>query len=287
MVKIATSLVKELRERTGLGMMECKRALADANGNIEQAIDELRKTSGLKAAKKAGRTAADGVIALKVIDNYGVICEINSETDFVARDENFSSFVEVVLATAFDKKNTDFKSLFLEENLEGQRQALIQKIGENIMPRRASSIEAPMIGSYLHSNNKIGVLVGMRGDDPELAQNVAMHIAAVNPVVVESKDMPPEVLAAEEEIYAAQANETGKPEKIIEKMVSGRINKFLKENSLMDQPFVKDGDITIGDLVKKNNSEILCFERFEVGEGIQVDEVDFAAEVAEQLKSTT
>ena len=287
MVKIATSLVKELRERTGLGMMECKRALVDANGNIQQAIDELRKSSGLKAAKKAGRTAADGVIGVKVIDNYGVICEINSETDFVARDENFSSFVEIVLSAAFDKKNTDFKSLFLEENLEEQRQALIQKIGENIMPRRASSIEAPMIGSYLHSNNKIGVLVGMRGDDPELAQNVAMHIAAVNPVVVESKDMPPEVLAAEEEIYAAQANETGKPEKIIEKMVSGRINKFLKENSLMDQPFVKDGDITIGDLVKKHNSEILCFERFEVGEGIQVDEVDFAAEVAEQLKSAT
>ena len=221
MVKIATSLVKELRERTGLGMMECKRALVDTNGNIQQAIDELRKTSGLKAAKKAGRTAADGVIGVKVIDNYGVICEINSETDFVARDENFSSFVEIVLSTAFDKKNTDFKSLFLEENLEGQRQALIQKIGENIMPRRASSIEAPMIGSYLHSNNKIGVLVGMRGDDPELAQNVAMHIAAVNPVVVESKDMPSEVLAAEEKIYAAQANETGKPEKIIEKMVSG------------------------------------------------------------------
>ena len=286
MAKIAISLVKELRDRTGLGMMECKRALVDCNGNIEKAIDELRKTSGLKAAKKAGRTAAEGVIGIKTAGSYGVICEINSETDFVARDENFNNFVEAVLESVFENKTTDLNSLFSEENLEDARQALIQKIGENVLPRRASSVEAPIIGSYLHSNNKIGVLVGLRGDNHELAQDIAMHIAAVNPVVVESKDMPSDLLAAEEEIYAAQARETGKPDKIIEKMVSGRLKKFLKENSLMDQPFVKDGDITVGELVKRHNVEVMCFERFEVGEGVTVEEVDFAAEVAEQLKKS-
>ena len=287
MAKIAISLVKELRDRTGLGMMECKRALVDCHGNIEKAIDELRKTSGLKAAKKAGRTAAEGVIGIKTAGSYGVICEINSETDFVARDENFNNFVEAVLESVFDNKTTDLNSLFSKENLEDARQALIQKIGENVLPRRASSVEAPIIGSYLHSNNKIGVLVGLRGDNHDLAQDLAMHIAAVNPVVVESKDMPSDLLAAEEEIYAAQARETGKPDKIIEKMVSGRLKKFLKENSLMDQPFVKDGDITVGELVKRHNVEVMCFERFEVGEGVTVEEVDFAAEVAEQLKNST
>lgn len=287
MAKVAINLVKELRDRTGLGMMECKRALVDCNGNIEKAIDELRKTSGLKAAKKAGRTAAEGVIGIKTAGSYGVICEINSETDFVARDENFNNFVEAVLESIFDNKTTDLNSLFSKENLEDARQALIQKIGENVLPRRASSVEAPIIGSYLHSNNKIGVLVGLRGENHDLAQDLAMHIAAVNPVVVESKDMPSDLLAAEEEIYAAQAKETGKSDKIIEKMVSGRLKKFLKENSLMDQPFVKDGDITVGELVKSHNVEVMCFERFEVGEGVTVEEVDFAAEVAEQLKNST
>ena len=190
MAKVAISLVKELRDRTGLGMMECKRALVDCHGNIEKAIDELRKTSGLKAAKKAGRTAAEGVIGIKTAGSYGVICEINSETDFVARDENFNNFVEAVLESVFDNKTTDLNSLFSKENLEDARQALIQKIGENVLPRRASSVEAPIIGSYLHSNNKIGALVGLRGDNHDLAQDLAMHIAAVNPVVVESDDMP-------------------------------------------------------------------------------------------------
>ena len=287
MARVATSLVKELRERTGLGMMECKRALVDSGGDIEQAIDDLRKTSGLKAAKKAGRTAADGVIGLKFAGSYGVICEINSETDFVARDENFIIFVETVMESLFGSKNTDLKSLFSDESLEKARQSLIQKIGENILPRRASSIEAPMIGSYLHTNNKIGVLVGLHGDNHNLAQDVAMHIAAANPVVVDSKDMPPEVLAAEEKIYVAQARESGKPDKIVEKMVSGKLQKFLKENSLTDQPFVKDAEITVGELVREHNSEITCFERFEVGEGMTVEEVDFATEVAEQLRNTT
>jgi elongation factor Ts len=286
MSQVTASLVKELRDRTGLGMMECKRALVEADADIDKAIEDLRKSSGMKAAKKAGRTAADGLVSVKVEGGYGVVVEVNSETDFVARDEGFQGFVAAVVNAGFSSKATDMTAL-MEGDLESAREALVQKIGENISPRRISSVEADVVGGYVHSNNRIAVIVGLRGGDEELAKDVAMHVAAVNPAVVSSDQMPADIVAAEKEIFAAQARESGKPEEIIEKMIVGRVNKFLKESSLVDQPFVKDPDTSVGNLVKAAGAEILSFVRFEVGEGIDVEEVDFAAEVAAQVQGAS
>jgi elongation factor Ts len=286
MSQVTASLVKELRDRTGLGMMECKRALTEADGNIDKAIEDLRKSSGMKAAKKAGRTAADGLVAFRAENGFGLVLEVNSETDFVARDEGFQGFVGKVLDAAFSSRETDISKLMAGQ-LESDRQELVQKIGENISPRRAQSIEAPVVGGYVHSNNRIAVVVGLSAGTEELAKDVAMHVAAVNPAVVNSADMPADVVAAEKEIYAAQARESGKPEEIIEKMIAGRVAKFLKESSLVDQPFVKDPDTTVGKMVKAAGAEVLSFVRFEVGEGIEVEEVDFAAEVAAQVESAS
>ncbi len=287
MAAVSASMVKELRERTGLGMMECKKALVDAGGDIELAIEELRKSSGMKAAKKAGRTAADGVVAAKVAEDgsYGVLVEVNSETDFVARDENFLGFVNKVVEKAFDAKQDDVAALMAGE-LESAREALVQKIGENISVRRISVVatEGGAVGSYVHSNNRIGVLVALKGGDVEVARDVAMHVAAVNPQVAKPDDMPAEMIEKEREIYTAQAQESGKPAEIIEKMIEGRIRKFLAENSLTEQAFVKDPDTTVGKLLKGAGADILGFVRLEVGEGIEKEEVDFAAEVAAQLK---
>ncbi|MGB2374886.1 MAG: translation elongation factor Ts [Porticoccaceae bacterium] len=286
MSQVTASLVKELRDRTGLGMMECKRALAQSEGDIDKAIEDLRKSSGMKAAKKAGRTAADGVVAFRAEGGYGLVLEVNSETDFVARDDGFQGFVNTVLDAAYNAKQTDVPAL-MAGDLETERQELVQKIGENISPRRADSIEAPVVGGYVHSNSRIAVLVGLSGGSEELAKDVAMHVAAVNPAVVNSDDMPADLVAAEKEIFAAQARESGKPEEIIEKMIAGRVAKFLKESSLVDQPFVKDPDTTVGKLVKAEGAEVLSFVRFEVGEGIEVEEVDFAAEVAAQVEGAS
>ena len=286
MSQVTSALVKDLRERTGLGMMECKRALVEAGADIDKAIEELRKSSGMKAAKKAGRTAADGLVSVKVDGGFGVVVEINSETDFVARDEGFQGFVQTVVDAAFDSKKTDMAALMSGE-LESLREALVQKIGENISPRRVASIDATVVGGYVHSNNRIAVIVGLSGGDEALAKDVAMHVAAVNPAVVSSDQMSAEVVAAEKEIYAAQARESGKPEEIIEKMIAGRVSKFLKESSLVDQPFVKDPDTTVGKLVKAAGAEVVAFVRYEVGEGIEVEEVDFAAEVAAQVKGAS
>ena len=286
MSQVTASLVKELRDRTGLGMMECKRALVEADADIDKAIEDLRKSSGMKAAKKAGRTAADGLVSVKVEGGYGVVVEVNSETDFVARDEGFQGFVAAIVNAGFSSKATDMTAL-MEGDLESSREALVQKIGENISPRRISSVEADVVGGYVHSNNRIAVIVGLRGGDEELAKDVAMHVAAVNPAVVSSDQMPADIVAAEKEIFAAQARESGKPEEIIEKMIVGRVNKFLKESSLVDQPFVKDPDTSVGNLVKVAGAEILSFVRFEVGEGIDVEEVDFAAEVAAQVQGAS
>mgnify|MGYP000444949754 FL=1 len=283
MAQVTASLVKDLRDRTGLGMMECKRALNDADGDIEKAIEELRKSSGMKAAKKAGRTAADGLVAVKAENGYGLVLEVNSETDFVARDEGFKGFVSSVLDAAYAGRETDIAVVMAGE-LESAREALVQKIGENISPRRADSIEAPVVGGYVHSNNRIAVVVGLTGGDEALARDVAMHVAAVNPVVVSSDQMPAEVIEAERAIYTAQAADSGKPAEIVEKMIEGRVNKFLKEGSLVDQPFVKDPDTTVGKLVAAGGAEIVGFVRFEVGEGIEKEEVDFAAEVAAQVQ---
>jgi elongation factor Ts len=283
MAAISASMVKELRERTGLGMMECKKALVEAEGNIDKAIDDLRKSSGMKAAKKAGRTAAEGVVAVKVADDnsYGVMVEVNSETDFVARDDGFLAFVSQVADKAFAEKQTDAAAL--AASMEDARQALVQKIGENINVRRVELVEAPVVAAYVHSNNRISVLAALTGGDAEVAKDVAMHVAAVNPQVVKPEDMPEDVVAKEKEIFVAQARESGKPEEIIEKMISGRINKFLSEASLVNQPFVKDPEIKVGKLVKDAGGDIQSFTRFEVGEGIEKEEVDFAAEVAAQV----
>ncbi|MEM9315798.1 MAG: translation elongation factor Ts [Pseudomonadota bacterium] len=285
---MSASQVKELRERTGLGLLECKKALAAANGDIDTAIEELRKSSGMKAAKKAGRTAADGVVAARVADDgsYAVVVEVNSETDFVARDEGFLAFVGQVVDAAFEARQTDVKAL-MAGDLEPAREALVQKIGENIGVRRVALTSAAdgVVGAYVHGNNRIAVLVELSGGDQDLARDVAMHVAAVNPQVVAPDDMPEDVIAKEKEIYTAQALESGKPAEIVEKMIGGRIKKFLAENSLVEQPFVKDPDTTVGKLVSAAGARVQSFVRYEVGEGIEVEQVDFAAEVAAQLKS--
>lgn len=280
-------LVKELRERTGLGLLECKKALASADGDIEKAIEELRKSSGMKAAKKAGRTAADGVVATRIAEDgsYGIVVEVNSETDFVARDENFLGFVKKVVDAAFQGRQTDVEALMAGE-LESAREALVQKIGENIGVRRIHLItaDAGVVGAYVHGNNRIAVLVELKNGDQDLAKDVAMHVAAVNPQVVSPDDMPAELIEKEREIYTVQAQDSGKPAEIVEKMIGGRIKKFLAENSLVEQAFVKDPDITVGKLVAIAGAQVLSFVRFEVGEGIAREQVDFAAEVAAQLK---
>ncbi len=285
-MSISASLVKELRERTGLGMMECKKALVEADGDIEKAIDELRKSSGLKAAKKAGRTAADGVVAVKVADDnsFGILVEVNSETDFVARDDNFLGFVAKVVDKAFAERQDDVAALMAGE-LENAREALVQKIGENISVRRISMVSAPVVGAYVHINKRIAVLTSLTAGDAELAKDVAMHVAASNPQVNKPEDMPAALIEKEKEIFTAQARESGKPDEIIAKMIAGRISKFLAESSLVEQPFVKDPDVKVGNLVKKAGADITGFIRFEVGEGIEVEKGDFAAEVAAQVNA--
>ena len=285
MAAVSAAMVKELRERTGLGMMECKKALTAAGGDIEVAIEELRKSSGMKAAKKAGRTAAEGTIIMKVADDnsYGVLVEVNSETDFAARDEGFLAFANKVADAVFASKETDMAAVISGEMLEA-REALVQKIGENITPRRAVVVEGGLVAGYLHSNGQIASLVQLEGGSEELAKDVAMHVTAVNPRVVRGEDMPAEVLAKEEEIIRAQPDMAGKPAEIVDKMIGGRIKKFLAENSLNDQPFVKNPEVKVGQLAKDAGATVASFVRIEVGEGIEVEETDFAAEVAAQLK---
>ena len=281
MAAITAAMVKELRERTGLGMMECKKALVEADGSVDAAIEELRKSSGLKAAKKAGRTAAEGVSFLRVSDDNTVayILEVNCETDFVARDDNFENFARELLDVAFDKGVTDVSEL-MDGELEGKREALVQKIGENVTVRRIVRIEGPVVDGYVHSNNKIASVVALTAGDPEVARDIAMHAAAVNPRVGKPEDMPADELKKEEDVIKAQPDMEGKPAEIVEKMMGGRIKKFLKENSLVEQPFVKNPDQTVGELIKSVGGELVGFVRVEVGEGIEKEEVDFAAEVA-------
>lgn len=283
MSKVTPALVKELRDRTGLGMMECKKALTEAGGDVELAIENLRKSSGLKAAKKADRTAAEGKIRVIVESGVAVAVEVNSETDFAAGDANFGDFADKVAAKLAATKETDVAKLMAGE-LEEAREALVQKIGENITVRRPAVIEAETVGAYVHSNGKIACVVALKGGDEELAKDIAMHVTASNPRVVRGEDMPEEVLEKEKEIIRAQPDMAGKPAEIVEKMIGGRINKFLKENSLLDQPFVKNPEQSVGQLAKAAGAEVVSFLRLEVGEGIEVEAVDFAAEVAAQLK---
>ncbi len=291
MAAVTAALVKELRERTGLGMMECKKALVEADGDIERAIDDMRKSGQAKAAKKAGRTAAEGAIAVAVSADgkQAVMIEINSETDFVARDDNFLGFCDKVAKAALAANEADVAKIAElttddGKTIEETRQALVQKIGENIQVRRGAVLAAQgTIGAYVHGG-KIGVLVAMKGGDAELGKDVAMHVAAVAPMVVRGEDVPAETLEKEKEIIRAQPDMEGKPAEIVEKMLGGRISKFLKEVSLLDQPFVKNPDTTVGKLVKDAGADIDTFVRLVVGEGIEKEQVDFAAEVAAAAK---
>ena len=280
MTAVSASMVKELRERTGLGMMDCKKALVDSEGDMEAAIENLRKSSGMKAAKKAGRIASDGLLSIKVDGATGVIVEVNCETDFAARDENFIAFVKTVTDRVFDLGETDVEAL----GLETERENLVQKIGENISIRRAQVFkDEGTVVEYLHTNGRIGVMLSMQGGSEDLGKDVAMHIAAMNPTVVSSEDAPADLVAKEREIYTAQAQDSGKPPEIVEKMIDGRIRKYLAEISLMEQAFVKDSDTKIGALLKKEGAVVNRFVRYEVGEGIEKEEEDFAAEVQRQL----
>ncbi|MBU2964901.1 translation elongation factor Ts [Amphritea sp. 2_MG-2023] len=285
MAKFSAKQVKELRDRTGLGMMECKKALAAADGDVDKAIEDLRKASGMKAAKKSGRTAAEGIVVAKVADDnsYAIAVEINSETDFAARDENFTTFANTVLEKAFADKQTDVAALMAGE-LTDVRDALVQKIGENISVRRVLLVEGETVAAYVHGTGTLAAIVALTGGNAELAKDVAMHVTAVNPQVVSKDDMPADVVAKEKEIILAQPDMASKPAEIAEKMVVGRINKFLAENSLVEQPFVKNPDVKVGQLVKDAGASVASFVRIAVGEGIEVEHKDFAAEVAEQLK---
>jgi len=285
MSNISASQVKELREKTGLGLMDCKKALEEANGDIDLAIEELRKSSGLKASKKSSRSAADGLIGIKSSEGKAFMVEINCETDFVARDDSFNLFMIEVLETVSSNRNKSLEEL-LEEGIEEKREKLVQKLGENIVVRRIAGSEdsADFLGVYLHSNNKIGAIVSLKGGTEEIAKDIAMHAAATDPMAILPSDIPQEVVEKEREIYKAQSDESGKPEDIVEKMIEGKIRKFLSDVSLTEQGFVKDPSIKINDLLKDNNASIVGFTRFEVGEGIEVEKVDFASEVMSQIE---
>lgn len=287
MAEITAALVKELRERTGLGMMECKRALVAAEGDIEKAIDDMRAAGAIKAAKKAGNIAAEGSIAVKIAADgkAGMIIEVNSQTDFLALQDDFKGFVAASLDKAFADNLTDAAPLIAAQ--EEARLALVSKCGENVNIRRLTRVEGDVVGSYLHGH-RIGVLVVLKGGNAELAKDIAMHVAASNPAVLSPADVSEELVAKEKEIFL-QLNAdkiAGKPENIVENMVKGRINKFLAEASLVEQAFVKDPEIKVGDLAKKAGAEIVSFVRYEVGEGIEKAEVDFAAEVAAQVAAS-
>ena len=288
---ITASLVKELRERTGSGMMECKKALVETDGDIDAAAELMRKSGAAKADKKAGRVAADGVIKIKVGEDgkSAVILEINSETDFVAKDDNFQAFADEVLDTVAQNKPESVDalsalSLASGQSVEEARQALIAKVGENIQVRRFETLEsADSIAAYLHGA-RIGVLVDSSAD-ADLARDIAMHVAAVNPKFVDQESVPADFIASEKSILVAQAESSGKPAEIIEKMIQGRLDKLLAEVTLLGQPFVKDPDQKVAGLLSDAGASVNRFIRYEVGEGIEKKVEDFAAEVASQLNA--
>ena len=284
MSEISASLVKELRERTGIGMMDCKQALVTAKGDISLAIEELRKSSGIKASKKAGRSAADGVIRVEINNSKAFMVEINCETDFVVKDESFMEFSDEVLNTLSSGNFHEVEQL-MKGDLQDKREKLIQKLGENIVVRRMfqSDDSADHTGVYLHSNKKIACVTSLRGGNDEAAKDIAMHIAATDPLAISPNDIPVEILEKEKEIFEAQSADSGKPKDIVVKMVEGKVKKFLSEVCLTEQDFVKDPGVKIKFLLDKNNAQVIQFKRFEVGEGIEVEETDFAAEVMSQI----
>ncbi len=288
---VTASLVGKLREMTGAPIIDCKKALEATNGDIDAAIEEMRKQGKAKAEKKSGRTAAEGLIYILSQGNKAIIAEVNCETDFVARDENFVNFVKAVAQTALEANVDDIDQLSNQnlagsnETVEHSRQALINKLGENIRVRRLSLVttNGGILGHYVHGG-RIGVVVELqKSSDATLAKDIAMHIAASNPQVVSPKDVPQELIDKEREIFMVQAQQSGKPEEIIKKMVEGRIQKFLEEVSLLGQPFVKDSNITVQQLLKSSNAEVVHFIRYVVGEGIEKQTTDFAQEVMSQV----
>ncbi|MEW5009559.1 translation elongation factor Ts [Cycloclasticus sp. 46_83_sub15_T18] len=292
-MSVTAAMVKELRQRTGSGMMECKRALVETGGDLEVAIENMRKSGMAKADKKAGRVAAEGVIRVATSGDGAAtsIVEVNSETDFVSQGDDFIGFATAVASTIVNNDVTDVEALN-ELELDGdsvtvdhKRRALIAKIGENINVRRFQTIktDGSIVGSYMHGI-RIGVLVELEGGSVELAKDIAMHVAATNPVCISEENVPAEQIEKEKEIFKGQAAESGKPAAIVEKMIVGKIKKFLKEITLLGQPFVKDGDVTIAQLLKNNGATVKSFVRLEVGEGIEKKEEDFAAEVMAQVR---
>ncbi|MES3041273.1 MAG: translation elongation factor Ts [Pseudomonadota bacterium] len=283
MADVTAALVKELRERTGLGMMECKKALVEAGADIELAIDNLRKSGQAKAAKKAGNIAADGAIILASAAGVAIALEVNCQTDFVARDVNFSAFANKVAGIALAARETDVAKIsalaYDDITVEEARVLLVQKIGENIQVRRAVLVEGAQLATYVHGL-KIGVVVALEGGDTDLGKQIAMHVAAANPLVVNAADISADVLAKEQEIAEAKAAESGKPANIVEKMVQGALAKFRGEVSLVEQGFVIDPEQKVGAVLAKAGAKVTSFVRLEVGEGIEKKEVDFAAEVA-------
>ena len=284
MSNISASQVKELREKTGLGLMDCKKALEESQGDMELAIEELRKTSGIKASKKSGRSAADGLIAIKSQDDQYFMIEVNCETDFVARDDSFVEFTYQTLDSYVSNPESSLEEI-LANGAEDNREKIVQKLGENIVIRRiAKTEESSVTGSYLHSNQKIGCIVSLEGGNESLANDIAMHASATDPMAVTPSDIPTETVEKEREIFRAQSEGSGKPPEIVEKMIEGKVAKFLSEVSLTEQDFVKDPNMKISQLLKENNANILNFIRYEVGEGIEVEKVDFATEVMSQIE---
>ena len=284
MSNISAKLVKELRDRTGLGMMECKKALEETGGDVEQAIDNLRKSGQAKAAKKAGNIAADGAIVIAQEGNKAILVEVNCQTDFVAKDDNFTEFANKVAELALANNTTDVATISELDYGNGQtveeaRVALVQKIGENIQVRRAQIVEGDNLASYRHGL-RIGVVVSTEGGSEETGKSLAMHIAAFNPVAANDTDVPAEVLAREKDIAEAKARESGKPDNIVEKMIEGSLRKYLDEVVLVRQAYVMDNDKKVGDVLKSEGVTVKNFVRFEVGEGIEKKQEDFAAEVA-------
>ena len=285
-MEIKASQVKELRDMTGVAMMECKKALVECEGNIEKALDLLRSNSALKAEKKAARVAADGVLKIFVGNDYATLIEINSETDFAAKDANFVDFTNEVHDFIAKYKISDISQLH-ESEIEEKRKSLVQTIGENIQLRRliTKDFSADMnAGSYIHSDSKLGSVVIVSGGDESLAKDIAMHVAAFNPLCLSESDLDPEIIEREKAIYMVQAEESGKPKEIMEKMIEGKLKRFLSEVSLLSQGFVKDSEISIQELLDSKNAKIESYSRLKVGEGIEVESKSFADEVAEQLK---
>ncbi len=285
-MEIKASQVKELRDMTGVAMMDCKKALVECEGDIEKALDLLRSNSALKAEKKSSRVAADGILVASVNEDYATLVELNSETDFAAKDANFLSFGEKVKEYVSKNKIFDTSTL-VESSLEEDRKTLVQTIGENIQIRRVVTLEYDSsmdIGVYIHSDTKLGSLVVVKDGSNDIAKDIAMHVSAFNPLCLSQDDIDQDVLEREKAIYQNQAQDSGKPQEIMDKMVEGKIKRFLSEVSLISQNFVKDPDITVQEYLEKDGATIVSFARLKVGEGIEVETKDFAEEVAEQLK---